>query len=222
MAMPISAMTVRTSAKSTLIRPGRVISSAMPCTAPCSTWFAERNASSKRRFTTQYRQQLFVRDRDQRIDVLAELANSVVSDLHTLCCLPSSNGFVTTATVRMPSSFATCATIGVAPVPVPPPMPAVMNSMSAPSMTSTNAITIFHRRLPADIRIGARTKTFGDIAANLQRRAHARALQCLRIRVGADEINTFDACLDHVRDGVATAAADADDFDDSALAMCIH
>ena len=46
MAMPVSDMTVRTSAKSTLIRPGRVISSAMPCTAPCSTVFAALKASS--------------------------------------------------------------------------------------------------------------------------------------------------------------------------------
>src|SRR5256885_4395801 len=30
----------------TLIRPGRVISSAIPCTAPCNTWFADLNASS--------------------------------------------------------------------------------------------------------------------------------------------------------------------------------
>ena len=43
---------------------------------------------------------------------------------------------MTTATVRMPISFASCATTGAAPVPVPPPKPAVMNSMSAPSMTS--------------------------------------------------------------------------------------
>src|ERR1700754_3813294 len=47
-----------------------------------------------------------------------------------------SNGLVTTATVRMPSSLATCATTGAAPVPVPPPMPAVMNSMSEPSIIS--------------------------------------------------------------------------------------
>ena len=45
-AMPVSAITVRTSAKSTLMRPGRVISSAMPCTAPCSTWLAALKASS--------------------------------------------------------------------------------------------------------------------------------------------------------------------------------
>src|SRR5262245_9907813 len=48
-----------------------------------------------------------------------------------------SNGLVTTATVRMPSSFAICATTGAAPVPVPPPMPAVMKSMSQPSTSST-------------------------------------------------------------------------------------
>ncbi len=47
--------------------------------------------------------------------------------------LPSkAKGLVTTATVRMPSSRAISATTGAAPVPVPPPMPAVMNSMSAP------------------------------------------------------------------------------------------
>src|SRR5947207_2836224 len=44
-AMPVSAITVRTSAKSTLMRPGRVMSSAMPWTAPCNTWFAALKAS---------------------------------------------------------------------------------------------------------------------------------------------------------------------------------
>src|SRR5947207_1927564 len=51
--------------------------------------------------------------------------------------LPSNlNGRVTTATERIPLSLATWATTGAAPVPVPPPMPAVMNSMSAPSIVS--------------------------------------------------------------------------------------
>ena len=50
---------------------------------------------------------------------------------------PSSlNGRVTTATVRMLMLFAMSAITGAAPVPVPPPMPAVMNSMSAPSIIS--------------------------------------------------------------------------------------
>src|SRR6185312_13813998 len=42
-------------------------------------------------------------------------------------------GFVTTPTVRMPASRAARAITGAAPVPVPPPMPAVMNTMLAPS-----------------------------------------------------------------------------------------
>ena len=42
-------------------------------------------------------------------------------------------GLVTTPTVRMPASRAISATTGAAPVPVPPPMPAVMNTMSVVS-----------------------------------------------------------------------------------------
>jgi hypothetical protein len=52
-------------------------------------------------------------------------------------CDPSySKGLVTTPTVRMPMSLAMRAITGAAPVPVPPPMPAVMNSMFAPSSAS--------------------------------------------------------------------------------------
>ncbi len=42
------------------------------------------------------------------------------------------NGFVTMPTVSAPSSRAMRATTGAAPVPVPPPSPAVMKTMSAP------------------------------------------------------------------------------------------
>ena len=48
------------------------------------------------------------------------------------------NGLVTTATVRMPSERATSAITGAAPVPVPPPMPAVMNTMCEPAMVSSS------------------------------------------------------------------------------------
>ena len=43
------------------------------------------------------------------------------------------NGFVTIPTVSIPISLANSAMIGAAPVPVPPPIPAVMNNMSVPS-----------------------------------------------------------------------------------------
>ena len=63
------------------------------------------------------------------------LVSSSIPAIATRWRLPSNlNGRVTTATVRMPRLFAMSAMTGAAPVPVPPPMPAVMNSMSAPSM----------------------------------------------------------------------------------------
>ena len=46
------------------------------------------------------------------------------------------NGLVTTPTVRMPISRAVLAMTGAAPVPVPPPMPAVTNTMLAPERWS--------------------------------------------------------------------------------------
>ena len=44
-------------------------------------------------------------------------------------------GFVTTPTVNAPCSFAILAIIGAAPVPVPPPIPAVTKTISAPFST---------------------------------------------------------------------------------------
>ena len=54
-------------------------------------------------------------------------------------CRPSKvNGLVTTPTVSEPMSRATWAMTGAAPVPVPPPIPAVTNTMSAPPSTSAS------------------------------------------------------------------------------------
>src|SRR4029077_1535146 len=51
--------------------------------------------------------------------------------------LPSkANGLVTTATLRAPSSLASEATTGAAPLPVPPPRPEVIKIMSEPSSAS--------------------------------------------------------------------------------------
>src|ERR1700691_824037 len=134
-AIPVSDMTVRTSAKSTLIKPGRVISSAIPCTAPCSTVLAALNASSN---------VVVLPSTVSSFWFGMVISESTYLDSSSMPCsatrerlLPSiSKGLVTTATVRMPSSLATCATTGAAPVPVPPPIPAVMNSISQPSMSS--------------------------------------------------------------------------------------
>jgi hypothetical protein len=134
--MPISLITVRTSAKSTLIRPGRTIRSAMPCTAPSSTSFAARKAwimvASRPSTVISFSFGMVISE--------SQWCDSSSMPLSATCMRrrPSNgNGLVTTATVRMPISLASCATTGAAPVPVPPPMPAVMNTMSAPSSAST-------------------------------------------------------------------------------------
>ena len=44
---------------------------------------------------------------------------------------------MTTPTVNAPNSFAILATIGAAPVPVPPPIPEVTNTISAPSKAAS-------------------------------------------------------------------------------------
>jgi hypothetical protein len=108
--------------------------------------------------------------------------------------LPSiSNGLVTTATVRMPSSRAICATTGAAPVPVPPPMPAVMNSMSQPSissmMRSRSSIAAW-RPISGSAPAPSPLVMLQPICSEV---LIFECLQRLRIGVDADEVHTFDA-----------------------------
>jgi hypothetical protein len=114
----------------------------------------------------------------------------------------------------MPISLATRAITGAAPVPVPPPMPAVMKSMCAPVMLS---LMLLHRlfggtRPGLGLAAGAQAR-----GAQLHQRARIAAVQGLRVGVGADELHALHALVDHVLDGIAAAAADADHLDLGAL-----
>ena len=135
MAEPISDMTVRTSAKSTFTKPGRMMRSAMPCTAPNKTSFASLNASSSvvlEPNTSRSFSLGIVISESQCCAISFRPSSAVLRRF-----LPSKlKGRVTTATVKMPISRATSATIGAAPVPVPPPMPAVTKTISAPCSAS--------------------------------------------------------------------------------------
>ena len=64
--------------------------------------------------------------------------------------LPSNpNGVVTTPTVKAPAFLAHPATIGAEPVPVPPPIPAVTKTTSAPETTSEISLMLsFAESLP--------------------------------------------------------------------------
>ena len=131
--MPV--MIDRTSAKSTLISPGTITRSLIPRTAVRHTMSTMLKDSCKVR-------DLPANETNRSFGIMISastaLANSAMpATAFFFRCKPSKrNGLVTTPTVRAPSSRAVRAMTGAAPVPVPPPMPAVTKTMSAPARTS--------------------------------------------------------------------------------------
>ena len=67
----------------------------------------------------------------------SSLSSAIPTSAFLILNAPSKGkGFVTTPTVSAPQSRASLAITGLAPVPVPPPIPAVTNTISAPSICS--------------------------------------------------------------------------------------
>ena len=132
---PALARMVFTSAKSVLMSPGVVMMPVIPETPCISTSSAFLNASSSVVLSV-------------AIDSSFSLGITIsVSTFSFSFAMPASacterrrpskeNGRVTMPMVSAPSLLAISATIGAAPVPVPPPSPAVMNTMSAPARCS--------------------------------------------------------------------------------------
>mmetsp|Transcript_20969 Transcript_20969/g.30837 ORF Transcript_20969/g.30837 Transcript_20969/m.30837 type:complete len:254 (-) Transcript_20969:191-952(-) len=134
-AVPASCMTDLTSAKSTLIKPGRTIISDIP-TTPCrNISSATRKDASSGVFSGMISNNLLF---DTTITVSTCLRNRSIASLACLIrLLPSNaNGLVTIATVNAPLSFAISDTTGAAPDPVPPPMPEVTKHKSEPATTA--------------------------------------------------------------------------------------
>src|SRR5690606_10909303 len=73
---------------------------------------------------------------------------------------------------------------------------------------------VLERGLAADLGVGARAQALGHAGAELQLQLGAVVLDRLRVGVGGDELHPVHAAVDHVVDGVAAAAAHADDLDD--------
>ncbi len=130
-ARPASAMIVRTSAKSRLITAGSVTRSEIPCTpwrrTSSATWKASTievcwsSTSSRRSLGTTI-----------RVSTSAA-SSSMPFSAWVPRRLPSKlNGLVTIPTVSAPTSRASRATTGAAPLPVPPPAPAATKTMSEP------------------------------------------------------------------------------------------
>ena len=96
-------------------------------------------------------------------------------------------GLVTTPTVRMPISRAICAMTGAAPVPVPPPMPAVTKHICAPWQMLADFLARFLGGGAADFRLRAGAETLGHLQAHLDDALGRRRRQRLRVGVGDEE-----------------------------------
>src|SRR3989442_432982 len=73
-------------------------------------------------------------------------------------------------------------------------------------------VSIFERGLPAHFGIGAGAEPFGQSAAKLNLDRRPRTLQRLQIGIGNNELDAFDAGVDHAIHCVAAAAANTDNF----------
>ena len=134
-ATPESVIIVLISAKSKLTRPTFVTRSAILWTPSLKTSSDILKASSTWLFLS-----ILSNNLSFEVTIIESTQAFNSSIPFSACCirlLPSNeNGLDTTAIVNIPISFATSATIGAAPVPVPPPIPAVMNTISAPRRAS--------------------------------------------------------------------------------------
>ena len=73
--------------------------------------------------------------------------------------------------------------------------------------------TLLQRRVAPDFRLGAGAKA--RLAKPYLAMRHG-TLERLRIGIGCDEVDAHHAFADHVVDGIAAGATDADDLDDGA------
>ena len=115
--------------------------------------------------------------------------------------------------VSAPSERAIFATTGAPPVPVPPPSPAVTNTMSAPLRTSSISSRVVLGGLAADLGVGAGAEAARELAADVELDVGVADEQRLRVGVDRDELDALEPDLDHPVDGVDTAAADPHDLD---------
>ncbi len=130
-APPAPSKAVRMLAKSRFTRPGRVMSSLIPWMPWRNTSSATRSATSKviSRPTSGSRRSLEITMREW---TYLDRAMMPASAMRRRRGPSKEKGRVTAAIVRVSCSLAMCATTGAAPVPVPPPMPAAMNTTWAP------------------------------------------------------------------------------------------
>ena len=145
--MPLSFMTVETSAKSRLISAGTLIRSVIPVTACSRTSSAFLSASGMvvRLSTSSSSLSLGITIRESTFS----LRFAIPSLALVIRCLASNlKGLVTIPIVSMPRPLAIRAITGAAPVPVPPPIPQVTKTISAPLSACSISSALSSAALP--------------------------------------------------------------------------
>ena len=188
MAVPALLMIIFTSAKSVLISPGTVIRSVMPWT-PCmrtSSAILKALTIEVFSFDTVSSRSLGMMMRVSTFSFRFWMPFSAWTERRR----PSKvNGRVTTPMVSAPSALAISATTGAAPVPVPPPLPAVMKTMSAPfSASSISARCSSAARRP-DLGIAPGAEAPGQLAPDVELQVGVAHQQRLGVGVGGDELD---------------------------------
>ena len=117
---------------------------------------------------------------------------------------------MTTAMVSAPISRAISPISGAAPVPVPPPMPAVMKTRSAPSSAASNFVAALLERRPADLGTRAGAQPTGQLPPDLDLRAALAVLERLRIGIDRDELDPLEVLVDHPIHRIPATAAHTD------------
>src|SRR5213594_841424 len=129
-ATPPPFMIVLMSLKSRLTSPGFVMTSVIPLIARISTSSAILNAAFNARRGTSSRSLSF--GITTTVSAKFRSFSRPYSAFSARIAPSARNGNVQIAIVRAPASFDSCARTGAPPVPVPPPRPHVMKTMSAP------------------------------------------------------------------------------------------
>ena len=217
MPVPMSAeppfcMTVRTSAKSTFTRPVHADERRDALRRVQQHFVGLLERVLERDALADDGEQPLVRHDDHRVDVLAHLGDALLRLAHALASLEEERPRDDADGERARFARELADRSGAAPVPVPPPMPQVMNTRSAPARHARHLVAILLDRLPADLRTRAGAESARELLADLDLHVGLRGQQRLRVGVDRDELDALEVLLDHAVDGVAAAAADAHDL----------
>ncbi len=211
-AMPMPVMIVRTSAKSTLISPGTVIRSLMPCTAWRSTSSAMRKASDERGAALDEVEQPLVGDGDQGVDRAAQLVDAALGELHAPPPLEAErlgdHRHGERADLgRQRGDDRHRAGAGAA------AQAGGQEDHVGALEDLEDALGVLERGLAAHLGVGAGAQALGEQVADLQLDRRAALAQRLEVGVGGDELDAAQLRVDHAVDRVAAAAAHPDHLD---------